>query len=104
MSKLIGTEKQVAWAENIRGSRLADFRIAAFWAEWNENKAEFLALYEDKEEWLKEVVAEATVKSTANMEAALARLTNSTSAKFWINNRHIKLSNMVNNEEEFPEA
>jgi len=104
MTNLKGTTKQVAWAEGIRDSKLTFDGISEFWAEWNALTAEFLALYEGKEDSLQEMVAEAATKATTGMGAALARLTNSTSAKFWINNQHINLSKMVQNEEEFPQA
>ena len=104
MNNLVGTEKQVAWAESIRDSKLndaavADYRIAAAVI-----KAEFLAQYTESDESIRVEVVRASMQGSANLEAALARLMDSRSAKFWISTRYISLSKMVSNEEDFPEA
>ena len=92
MTNLIGTEKQIAWAESIRDSKLNGAAIDTIWDEFETLTREFLTcITNESEELFKSHIYGAVERATTDLEEAIVELQNSTSAAAWIETRNLKL-------------
>ena len=96
MSNLIGTEKQVAWAESIRDSKFNGAAIDTIWDEFETLTREFLTcITNESEELFKADIHRAVERATIELEEAIVKLQNSTSAVAWIETRNLTLRAML---------
>ena len=99
MEKLVGTEKQVKWANAIRAEKLSESAIKAHWKRFDEGYRDFFA---GQPAWIQAHLVEVDVVARKSTGDAIERLMTNPSAKYWINNRLFSLANLIDNEQDFP--